>query len=498
VSRPGIIHAGDLQYRFATDRVEAVDAVRAVGLDVAAAPYRRAFAPPRVVVVIVPAARPELLARARAWLADAARVIVVRDGTNEPLPDGIVAAAWRDAVAAVDAEVLELRAALARAVELARDLPDDPPPMVVAAEVELPASAWVPYTRGNYLWPEYIAAKLATAGDRSVLVDATGHAIDLWAPRGPIALDYDRDAVVALPPNVADADARANHRSCGADPMHPVLFRGHRMRVMWWYAGATGACHLCGTDHDWPCGPAKKLWGYADNAPVAVAVAPHADACVQTFEHDVLVTAAVPIGWHGAGAVDVAAFAPDRRRALFYAHTAEFAADRATDDLFDEDNRELAPVVVLGPDDRVRYAVDLHHRVVRITNPDGTPAAAIVGGPGDGYVVCDADHRVVRRGTGQLLGGWFRHATVEDDGVLWREDLATGARTRLDTAARVACVDPDVELVVQDAIREGRHDAAAQIRAAHAATAITGERVVLAIPGTRNVLELADGYLRVL
>ena len=53
-------------------------------------------------------------------------------------------------------------------------------------------------------------------------------------------------------------------------------------------------------------------------------------------------------------------------------------------------------------------------------------------------------------------------------------------------------------MVVQDAIREGRHEAAAQIRATHPTRTIEGERQVLAIPGTRNVLELTLGKLRVL
>jgi len=509
VSRPGFLHAGDLQFRFATDAVAIQVVAAAVGVEVAAAPYRRAFAPPRVVVIVVPYARPELLTRSRAWLADAAHVIVVRDAATEPASavDDVVERAWRDVIAAAGhaeafdwfdrGDVSPLRAAIARAIDVARDLPDATPPPVVAPDLELPASAWVRYTGARQLWPAHVAAKLALAADRPVLIDAGGRAIDLWAPRGPIALDYPIEAIIGSA-NTRGADDRPVGRASGADPLHPVRWRGHRMRVIWWYAGASGAGHLCGTEHDWPCGPAKKLWGYADNDPVAIALSPLADACVQTFEHDVLITAAVPIAWHRAGAVDVAAFAPDRRRAVLYAQSTEYWEHRATRDLYEEDDRELAPVVVLGPDERVRYAVDLQHRVVRITNAGGAASAAIVGGPDDGYVVCDADHRVVRRGDGRLLGGWFRHATVEDGGVLWREDLATGARRQLDTASRIACVDPDVELVVQDAIREGRHDAAARIRAAHETTPVTGERVVVAIPGTRNVLELADGYLRVL
>ena len=66
------------------------------------------------------------------------------------------------------------------------------------------------------------------------------------------------------------------------------------------------------------------------------------------------------------------------------------------------------------------------------------------------------------------------------------------------SATRLACVDPDAEMVVQDAIREGRHDAAAQLRASHPTREMTGERYIIAVPGTRNVIELADNYLRVI
>ena len=139
----------------------------------------------------------------------------------------------------------------------------------------------------------------------------------------------------------------------------------------------------------------------------------------------------------------------------------------------------------------------LDEKVVRITGTGDTKAAESAGGPNGGNNVCAADHRVVRRGTGTLLGGWFRHATIEDGGWIYREDLATGERTLVCSAERVACVDPDVEMVVHDAIREGRHDAAAQLRATHETRAIEGDRVVLAIPGTRNVLELVGDHLRV-
>ena len=114
------------------------------------------------------------------------------------------------------------------------------------------------------------------------------------------------------------------------------------------------------------------------------------------------------------------------------------------------------------------------------------------------FAVFVAKHQLVRRGAGVLLRGWFRFATVEDAGQLWREDLATGDRVALGSAARVECVDADVEAVVLDASREGRNDAVAELRARHATRAITAERTGIPIPGTRNVMEFRSDRLRII
>jgi hypothetical protein len=118
-----------------------------------------------------------------------------------------------------------------------------------------------------------------------------------------------------------------------------------------------------------------------------------------------------------------------------------------------EDVRSHAPAVVLGPDAACRYAVDLSDPTWRIR---GRRSERL---PDGGYAVYDAEHALVRRGEGQLLGGWFRWATVLHDGALWREDLATGARQALGPAER--------EITY-----------------------------ALAMPGTANVVIVAEGALR--
>jgi hypothetical protein len=102
----------------------------------------------------------------------------------------------------------------------------------------------------------------------------------------------------------------------------------------------------------------------------------------------------------------------------------------------------------------------------------------------------------VRRATGRLLGGWWRWATVDDAGSYWREDLATGARTRLGPVDVAIADDPHIESIARDAAREGRHDDAAQIRAGHPSTRV--DPIALAIPGTRNVLLVTPREIRVL
>ena len=385
-------------------------------------------------------------------------------------------------------------AATADAIALATALgPAAPFPAPSNPDLELPMSPWIAVTGTDYKPHVIVHARLAIDGE-AVLIDTRGTRVSLAAPREPVHIESaDDDVGPTVVPQAIRPAGLPGTRRCGRDPIHPVGWRGTRMAVYWTYE--TG--FLSATDHDYPTGPAKKLWGHGNNDPVAVAVTPAGDACVQRFDHDVTFLDVVPIAWHRAGAVDVAAFVRDPRRATFYAQTADFASYRATEDLLDEDNREVAPVVVLGPSPTARYALDLRHRVIRIRNQGETALAEVVGGPDEGFAVFDREHRVVRRGTGLLLGGWFRYATIEDGGSLWREDLATGARVLLGSAERVACVDPDVEAVVQDAIREGRHDEVAALRASHPTRAIEGELEVVPIPGTRNILELGAGTLRV-
>ena len=47
----------------------------------------------------------------------------------------------------------------------------------------------------------------------------------------------------------------------GFDAHHPIGWSGYRMFQYWIYLGKTGPGYLSCTDHDYPCGPRKKLYG---------------------------------------------------------------------------------------------------------------------------------------------------------------------------------------------------------------------------------------------
>lgn len=131
--------------------------------------------------------------------------------------------------------------------------------------------------------------------------DAAGTLVELAALPPSFAVEYTRDAVVPAgtqlmaAPEHSQRIMRPGWIPLGFDPNHPVGWRGDRMFFHWSYVGRSEVGFLSGSDHDYPCGPSKKLYGYADNDPIQILLVPTADACAARFEHDVMVTTAVPI-----------------------------------------------------------------------------------------------------------------------------------------------------------------------------------------------------------
>jgi hypothetical protein len=96
-----------------------------------------------------------------------------------------------------------------------------------------------------------------------------------------------------------------------------------------------------------------------------------------------------------------------------------------------------------------------------------------------------------------LLGGWYRHATIEDAGSYWREDLVTGVRTRLGPADVRRCVADTDEDIARDAILTHRRDDASRVRDGHPTT-IDEPLGVLALLGTRNIVVVTRHAFRVI
>lgn len=462
----GIVALADLVHRYAWDERATVQFARAAGLAPAGEVWR-SFEPPRVVVAIVPPLH-HAAAWCRAWLSRARHVLLVHDmrmdgaGLVGELGDAMT---WRS-----DADcpsILEAARALAATVD------GEPEPAQTAAVVvqrELPAGPWIAIPNDH----EWIEAEHGWIETERVVQQLDR--LDLAS--APLRLELAAH-------DAGSRDAHGCHTHLHADPVHPIHWRGHRMSLSWHYHGE----FLDVLHHDYPCGPAKKLYGFDDNDPVQICMAPTADAFAARFLHDVTFSTAVPIAWQRAGAFEVAYFERDPQRAVFFGR--DPAGSWYEVDADDEDARDAAPALVLGPG---MYALDLSLEVHRIAGG----GRVVVGGPGEGYAVFTFDHALVRRGGGRLLGGWYRYATIEDAGAYWREDLVTGERTRVAPVDLLVCDDAADETVARDAILEGAHEVAHRLHRTLPSHVIADKVDVVALPGTRNVVLVTPYALRVI
>lgn len=486
-ARPGIVDLRDLASRRRWDPEMLAPRLEGAGL-VAEDEVVRRLGPPRVIVTVVPYDQAWMLERTRRWLSASEHVVVCRDlGSVEDMaadPEqlGHYEEEWRGATEGLArVEIVDdFATALARAEEAARTLEpraeaEAAPPVAID---ELPASPWDAFAAGLFDWN--FLERIQRRG-REIAI----------GPEVPLPWGT---------PEEARAYQRRNpgFKSLGSDPVHrPVGWRGGRMNVYWTWDGM----FFTASDHDYPCGPGKKLYGFKDNDPVEVTLAPDASMYAARFDHDVLVTRAVPLPWRRAGAFDVVLQAPDPYRAVFYAQDPE-KDERwpRLEDIDDEDGRDEAPALVLAPDRG--YALDLSRRVYRIMNTGHDEGAerVHVGGPDEGFAVFDGEHRLVRRARGRLLGGWYRYATIEEDDAYWREDLVSGARARIAPVDLAISEDPEIEAVARDAMLEGQFDRARELRSRGAVRSVVGDEPirVYALPQTKNVLLVAKEHVRVI
>jgi hypothetical protein len=470
--RAGVVDLRDLGSRYAWHELKIGKLVQAAGLTPQGAVKHR-FSPPEVVVAVVAFEDMEQVERSRAWLQDAQRVLVLRRHDEEPIADdelrAYVEELWHELAAgfAVPLELhdwrteAELRATLQRAAELAWQLQASPAPPAPRRAVTLspgPRFEWLPRKYGD---PLSFAQSLASG----LRLTASGAELDTETATFQLAtqteaIQQDRFGYFesALPDGRRIVSQRTKEQRdrwllgeqaftvygqvvLGFDVHHPVGWSGHRMFPYWLYLGKTGPGYLSATDHDYPCGPSKKLYGYADNDPVRAELAPDASYVAFTFEHDVLLTSALPIGWRETAALDVADFPRDPERTVLFVHDPESPFTR---ELLDEDARDRPPVVVLGPSPSARYALDLSGHTYRIAGTTPNEGRVVpVGGPEPCFAVFNAHHELSRKASGHLVGGAAGHALVLDGGSYFREDLGSGQRSLLGPAEGAAvCAVP--------------------------------------------------------
>jgi hypothetical protein len=461
--RAGVVDLRDLGSRYAWDELKIAGLIRAAGLE-PQGPVKQRFGPPEVVVAVVAFEDMEQVERSRAWLQDAQRVLVLRRHDEEPIADAelrdYVEELWQELATgfAVPLELhdwrteADLRGTLKHAAELAEQLDASPasaPPRPAITLPPGPRFEWLPRQYGDPLnFAQALASGLRLASTGAVL-DTETATFQLATQTEAIQQDRFGFFDSALPDGrrvVRERSKEGRTRwllgeqaftaygdvALGFDVNHPVGWTGHRMFLYWLYLGQTGPGYLSCTDHDYPCGPSKKLYGYADNDPVRAELAADASYVAFTFEHDVLLTSALPIRWRSAGALDVADFQRDLERTALFVHDPE---SPFTTDLLDEDARDRPPVVVLGPSPSARYAVDLSAPTYRIAGATPNEArVVIVGGPEPYFAVFNTQHELSRKASGQLLGGASGHALVLDGGSYFREELGCGQRTPLGSA----------------------------------------------------------------
>ncbi len=387
--------------------------------------------------------------------AEAVVVLVGPEGPSAPHADGLDALlAALGTVIAVrrwegpsDAE--GLRAALHAARALGRSRPRG-----TAARRPGPAWApgpWIPWSAPE---PADVAGRLGHRGGRPGLWTSDGWLDLVDGSRHPGARPAlaRRGSVVAAPwvwgPE-PDLPVRGPWGAwIGRDPFERVAWTGGRCHYDWWIGDPPRP--WAPSEHAWPVGHGRKLWGFESNDPVRVELACAADAALSHYAHDVLLTGGLPQRWQRFGAVRLAVRFADPLRAVLYAHDPdEMFGDPA--DAMDEDGRTCAPVVALGPDAAHRYAVDLSRETWRVV---GEVAERL---PGRGWALFDAQHRPVGGGPERLVGGSAGALFLAHSGALsrWTPDgvVALGPCARPLLSAVPVGATPNLVLLSADGLR---------------------------------------------
>lgn len=422
--------------------------------------------PPSILVLVVRAGHIERLTESAAWLRLADGLLLVWDETGEPFADpetrtliaqerweavqqlGNVVEEWTDAGRTLDRTIDEALAMADEVVDGGWTPFADPVPARVCTPG--PWLDWVPareplqgVVRPDFFELELVASICRPGGRPAVLEGSSGSRIDLKTGQRTALSGLAADSppyhhVAALPDgdrylkagwSFGGAGATEPReggfgRPIGSDPFDRVLWGGGRCTYHWRVPTPEGPALWASSSHDWPCGHGKKLYGYKDNDPLWVHLAPDASACLSVYEHDGLLLPGLPVRWRDVGEVAVLERAQEPRALFFQRADGDdgFPGDPAAGD---EDARDHRPTIVLGPSPELRYVIGFTEATWRLVGEEGVR----LGGKGRRWTAYDADHNEVRSGRGRLLAGWHRWIVVLDDGQLWRMDLTAFERT---------------------------------------------------------------------
>lgn len=397
MTRPpvGLLFVSDVLGRYAWSDREGPEALAAFGYP-AGVLLPPVLGSPDPVVLVVD--RFEDLARL-AWLEEV-RTIVVRPRAEDAFEEEL----WQEVLDDFGATRTfvgrdSLLVALDAALELA---PREA--LVPAARGPLPrleSGPWVSFTppAAHQPMPTRLLRALRSTPD-GVFLDGDEGAIDLAT-----------GAAVARRARVRPERSGRNHWRHGEqpaiegpygywlheDPFGRVGWSGMRCVFDWWLRRGEQLVPWVPSEHDWPLGHGKKLWGYENNDPVRIELAPNAERTLSHYGHDVLLTGGLPLRWRAYGPIAVAERFTQRFRALFYAADPELEGLGDPWNSDDEDGRHRAPVVALGPG--ATYAVDQQAASWRLT------ASGLTQLEGRGTVLYDESHNVRDRRGGSLLGG---------------------------------------------------------------------------------------------
>ncbi|MCB9679652.1 MAG: hypothetical protein H6737_31385 [Alphaproteobacteria bacterium] len=409
MGRPGVIWLGDLgTYRWSSRKGEQM--LASMGLP--AGP----LTPPTVALpspLVVFAETPEQLEQARPWLGSAPFTLVRPDRDD---PDE--AWLWEEALQHGPPVVLRGAEGLAVALDAALEHagPELPEPAARPRRTMLPGGPWLDWPGGTtFQTPATRIARALRTSEDAVTLHEAGEALDLRTGtrverEGPV--DPERAGRGDWRRGTATFPGPAGHW-VGADPYGRVAWSGMRCRYHWWLGSHGAARPWVPSEHDWPLGHAKKLWGYMDNDPVRFELAPDAERALSHYEHDVLLCG-LPLRWRAMGDLLVAVRFSGPPNALFYVSDGVHPGDPR--DPEDSDARHRAPVVALGgPTPDALYAVGFEASTFRLM-AGSTPEHL----GDDGWAVYDTSHQEVSRGFDRLLGGSAGALHTIDGGTLRR------------------------------------------------------------------------------